>query len=87
MIASWVLAEISAFLEQGHAAGEIVLATRGPKVVRVESKRVRFAPGAAEADGHDLAVCPSCGAVMAERDYGQTYVCACGTKRTRAQVS
>lgn len=86
MIASWVLAEISAFLEQGHAAGEILLATRGPKVVRVESKRVRFAPGA-DADGHDLAVCPSCGSLMVERDFGQTFVCACGAKRTRAQIS
>ena len=87
MIPNWVLAEVSAFLEQRHAAGEVLIATQGGRITRVECKRVRFAPPRAEADGHDLAICPSCGAVMIERARGQTFVCTCGAKRTYAQVT
>ena len=33
-----------------------------------------------------LVHCPTCGHRMEGRDYGNTWVCACGVKRTRAQI-
>lgn len=30
--------------------------------------------------------CPECQKPMREQDYGNLYLCACGTKRTRSQI-
>lgn len=51
-----------------------ISATRRRKV-----KRPAAAPSAPK--------CPECDRPMEARDYGNTYVCACGAKRTKAQMA
>jgi hypothetical protein len=82
----WIPQDVSDALREASAPGwqgrvEIHYNDGQPHEISATKRRKVKRPGPASAPR-----CPDCERPMEARDYGNMYVCACGTKRTRAQL-
>lgn len=85
-IPAWVLEAIEAWMAEGMS-GDLRLIARGGVIKHIRREDLilpppEAVPGVVPLDRH----CPACGKQMEARDYGNLYLCQCGTKRTRAQM-
>ena len=84
-IPGWVLQEIRSWMEMKRT-GWLKLNVRRGDIRHVEREELVFGPETVRSTTTEP-VCPSCGMVMEQHDYGNMWLCRCGTKRTKAQLA
>ena len=88
VLPAWIPVEVSEALREaieGKRTGHIEIHYKNGVVGHVAERRSRLVASRLPA-GEKVVYCPVDGQVMTEHDYGNTYLCRCGAKRTRSQL-